>query len=139
MASKSNRYIRNGQYVDPPSNEVFPPLPVTKPSHSYMKQNKAKPRKRDYKAHPASDIFKHEYDWNRLDRLSNKAKDEVFNVRVHYNDFRSAHCGHHLKMANVTKDQLDKHLIELYYIVTDMMDEFNVPMPDKLVGEDNAS
>lgn len=137
MPSKSNRYIRNGQYVDPPNNEVTPPLPVIKPSHSCMKHSKAKPRKRDYKARPASDIFKQEYDWNRLDRLSRRTNDLIFTSRFMYNDFRSAHTGHHLKMANVTKDQLDKVVTKLYFAVTDMMDELGIRMPDR-IDDDNA-
>lgn len=115
MLHKSNKYIRNGQYTDPPV------------------------KKRDYKANPASSIFKQAFDWEMLDFLANKAKDEVFNVRMHYNDFRSAHCGHHLKKAGTTKADLDRHVLELYYTVTDMMDELQIPMPDRLAGDRDAS
>ena len=115
MPSKSNRYIRNGLYTDPPT------------------------KKRDYKTNPASSIFKQAFDWEMLDYLLSKLKNESFNVTMHCNDFRSAHCGHHLKRAGISKADLDKHIIELYYTVTDMMDELKVPMPDKLVGEDNAN
>lgn len=115
MANKSNKYIRNGLYAEPPV------------------------KKRDYKADPASSIFKQTFDWEMLDYLLSKLKNEAFNVTMHCNDFRSAHCGHHLKRAGISKADLDKHIVELYYTVTDMMDELRVPMPDKLVGEDNAS
>lgn len=108
MGREQRRYISHGQYTDPPV------------------------KKRDYKANPASSIFKQAFDWEMLDFLTNKAKDEVFNVRMHYNDFRSAHCGHHLKRAGTTKSDLDRHVLELYYTVTDMMDELQIPMPDKL-------
>ena len=116
MVKEHNRYISHGLYTDPP----------------------AKRRKRDYKANPVSSIFKLSFDWEMLDFLLSKLKDESFNVTMHCNDFRAAHCGHHLKRAGISKDELDKHIVELYYAVTDMMDELNVPMPDKLVGEDNA-
>ena len=115
MANKTNRYIRNGVYTEPPT------------------------KKRDYKANPASSIFKQTFDWEMLDYLMSKLKNESFNVTMHCNDFRSAHCGHHLKRAGISKSDLDKHIIELYYTVTDMMDELRVPMPDKIVGEDNAN
>lgn len=117
MVKEHNRYISHGLYTDPP----------------------AKNGKRDYKANPAASIFKQTFDWEMLDYLLSKLKNEAFNVTMHCNDFRSAHCGHHLKRAGISKSDLDKHIIELYYTVTDMMDELNVPMPDKLVGDDNAS
>lgn len=118
MAREQKKYISHGLYTDPPA------------------------KKRDYKASPASSIFKLAFDWEMLDFLSNKTKDEVFNVRMHYDDFRAAHCGHHLKRAGATKAELDKHMIELYYAVTDMMDELQIPMPDNIAdtaGVDNAN
>lgn len=113
MGREQRRYISHGLYTDPPV------------------------RKRDYKANPASSIFKQTFDWEMLDFLSNKANDEVFNVRMHYNDFRSAHCGHHLKKAGTTKTELDKHVLELYYPVIDMMDELQIPMPDRIDQDAN--
>lgn len=117
MTKDSNRYISHGLYTDPPTKRA-------------SKQPQL-----------ASSIFKLAFDWEMLDFLLSKLKNETFNVTMHCNDFRSAHCGHHLKKAGTSKADLDKHIIELYYTVTDMMDEFNVPMPDKLVksdGEDNV-
>ena len=113
MARDLKKYISHGLYTDPPV------------------------KKRDYKANPASSIFKQTFDWEMLDFLSSKAKDEVFNVRMHYNDFRSAHCGHHLKRAGTTKADLDKHVLELYYSVIDMMDELQIPMPDRIDQDAN--
>lgn len=113
MGREQKRYISHGLYTDPPA------------------------RKRDYKANPASSIFKQTFDWEMLDFLSNKAKDEVFNVRMFYNDFRSAHCGHHLKRAGTTKTDLDKHVLELYYAAIDMMDELQIPMPDRIDQDAN--
>lgn len=113
MGKEQRRYISHGLYTDPPV------------------------KKRDYKANPASSIFKQTFDWEMLDFLANKANDEVFNVRMHYNDFRSAHCGHHLKKAGTTKTELDKHVLELYYSVIDMMDELQIPMPDRIDQDAN--
>ena len=112
MAKEHNRYISHGLYTDPP----------------------AKRRKRDYKANPVSSIFKLSFDWEMLDFLLSKLKDESFNVTMHCNDFRAAHCGHHLKRAGISKDELDR-LREEYFSEFSSVDEMLDEMDEDLAAQ----